>query len=38
MTYQGSNGRQYVVIPSTGGGFFGNPVSDDSIMAFRLPD
>jgi quinoprotein glucose dehydrogenase len=38
MTYQGSNGRQYVVITSTGGGFFGNPVTDDSIMAFRLPD
>jgi quinoprotein glucose dehydrogenase len=38
MTYQGSNGRQYVVTTSTGGGFFGNPVSDDSIVAFRLPE
>jgi quinoprotein glucose dehydrogenase len=37
MTYRGSDGRQYVVITSTGGGFFGNPVTDDSIMAFALP-
>ena len=36
MTYQGRDGRQYVVITSTGGGFFGNPVTDDSIMAFAL--
>jgi len=36
MTYQGKDGRQYVVITSTGGGFFNNPVSDDSIMAFAL--
>ena len=25
------------VIAATGGGFFGNPVTDDSIMAFGLP-
>lgn len=36
MTYQGRDGRQYVVITSTGGGFFNNPVTDDSIMAFAL--
>jgi quinoprotein glucose dehydrogenase len=36
MTYQGADGRQYVVITSTGGGFFNNPVTDDSIMAFAL--
>jgi len=36
MTYQGRDGKQYVVITSTGGGFFGNPVTDDSIMAFAL--
>ena len=36
MTYQGRDGKQYVVIPSTGGGFFGNPMTDDSIMAFAL--
>jgi len=36
MTYQGRDGKQYVVITSTGGGFFNNPVTDDSIMAFTL--
>ncbi len=36
MTYQGRDGRQYVVIASTGGGFFNNPVTDDSIMAFAI--
>jgi quinoprotein glucose dehydrogenase len=38
MTYQGRDGKQYVVIPSTGGGFFGNPMTDDSIMAFALDE
>jgi quinoprotein glucose dehydrogenase len=38
MTYQGKDGKQYVVITATGGGFFGNPVTDDSVMAFALPD
>ena len=37
ITYRGPDGRQYVVITSTGGGFFGNPVTDDSVMAFALP-
>jgi quinoprotein glucose dehydrogenase len=36
-TYQGKDRRQYVVITSTGGGFFGAPTTDDSIMAFALP-
>jgi quinoprotein glucose dehydrogenase len=36
MTYEGRDGRQFVVIAATGGGFFGNPVTDDSIMAFAL--
>jgi quinoprotein glucose dehydrogenase len=36
-TYLGKDGRQYVVITSTGGGFFGAPLTDDSIMAFALP-
>jgi quinoprotein glucose dehydrogenase len=36
-TYLGSDGKQYVVITSTGGGFFGAPLTDDSIMAFALP-
>ena len=37
MTYRGGDGRQYIVITSTGGGFFGNPVTDDSVIAFALP-
>jgi quinoprotein glucose dehydrogenase len=36
-TYLGRDGRQYVVVTSTGGGFFGAPTVDDSIMAFALP-
>ena len=36
ITYQGRDGRQYVVITATGGGFFNNPTTDDSIMAFAL--
>jgi quinoprotein glucose dehydrogenase len=36
MTYQGKDGKQYVVITATGGGFFNNPTTDDSIMAFAL--
>jgi quinoprotein glucose dehydrogenase len=35
-TYLGKDGKQYVVITSTGGGFFGAPLTDDSIMAFAL--
>jgi quinoprotein glucose dehydrogenase len=37
MTYEGRDGRQYVVITATGGGFFGNPVTSDAVMAFALP-
>ena len=36
-TYLGKDGRQYVVITSTGGGFFDAPLTDDSIIAFALP-
>jgi quinoprotein glucose dehydrogenase len=36
-TYLGRDGKQYVVITSTGGGFFNAPLTDDSIMAFALP-
>ena len=36
-TYQGRDGRQYVVITSTGGGFLDAPIADDSITAFALP-
>jgi quinoprotein glucose dehydrogenase len=35
-TYLGKDGKQYVVITSTGGGFFGATLTDDSIMAFAL--
>ena len=38
MTYEGRDGKQYVVITATGGGFFGNPVTDDSILAFALEE
>jgi quinoprotein glucose dehydrogenase len=36
ITYEGRDGRQYVVIAATGGGFFGNPVTGDSVIAFAL--
>ena len=36
MTYEGKDGTQYVVIAATGGSFFGNPVTGDSLMAFAL--
>jgi quinoprotein glucose dehydrogenase len=36
MTYEGRDGRQYVVIAATGGGFFGNPVTGDDLMAFAV--
>jgi len=35
-TYVGRDGRQYVVITSTGGGFLDSPITDDSITAFAL--
>ena len=38
MTYEARNGKQYVVISATGGGFFNNPVTDDSIVAFALAE
>jgi quinoprotein glucose dehydrogenase len=38
MTYEGRDGRQYVAIASTGGGFFNNAVTDDSVIAFALDD
>ncbi len=37
-TYEGRDGKQYVVIAATGGGFFGNPVTGDSIVAYALDD
>ena len=37
MTYEGADGRQYVVIAATGGGFFGNAVTGDELIAYALP-
>jgi glucose dehydrogenase len=36
ITYQGKNGRQYVVIAAGGGGFFGSKPAD-ALIAFALP-
>jgi glucose dehydrogenase len=36
MTYQGKNGKQYVVIAAGGGGFF-NSEASDTVDAFSLP-
>ena len=38
LTYEARDGKQYVVIAATGGGFFGNPVTDDAIVAFSLDE
>ncbi|MGC4049238.1 MAG: PQQ-binding-like beta-propeller repeat protein [Paludibaculum sp.] len=38
MTYEGRDGRQYVVIAATGGGFFNNPVTGDGIVAYALEE
>jgi quinoprotein glucose dehydrogenase len=37
MTYQGKDGRQYVVIVSTGGSFLNSPLVSDAVTAFALP-
>ena len=36
MAYRGKSGRQYVAAVATGG-FNGNPVTSDEVMAFALP-
>jgi quinoprotein glucose dehydrogenase len=38
ITYQGADGKQYVAITATGGGFFNNPVTADSVIAFAIED
>ena len=38
ITYMGADGRQYVVVISTGGGLTGSDVTDDEIVAFALPN
>jgi len=35
-TYQGRDGRQYVVVIGTGGSFTGAPITSDEITAFAL--
>ena len=37
ITYQGRDGRQYVLITATGGNFFDRS-SGDSVIAFALPE
>lgn len=37
-TYLGRDGRQYVVITATGGGFFDAPITGDALVAFALPE
>jgi quinoprotein glucose dehydrogenase len=37
ITYVGRDGRQYVVLPATGGGFLEDPATDDALVAFALP-
>jgi quinoprotein glucose dehydrogenase len=36
ITYLGKDGRQYVVVTGTGGGFLSDPSSADSVVAFAL--
>ncbi len=36
-TYLGSDGRQYVVVTSTGGSFLDSPLTSDTVTAFALP-
>ncbi len=37
MTFQGKDGKQYVVITGTGGGFLGDKSHADTVIAFVLP-
>ncbi len=36
-TYLGRDGRQYVVVTSTGGSFLDSPLTSDTVTAFALP-
>ncbi len=38
ITYEARDRKQYVALAATGGGFFGNPVTDDAIVAFALDE
>jgi quinoprotein glucose dehydrogenase len=37
ITYVGKDGKQYVVITATGGGFIADPSTADTVIAFALP-
>ncbi len=37
ITFMGKNGKQYVVVTATGGGFLNDRSSADTIIAFALP-
>jgi quinoprotein glucose dehydrogenase len=37
ITYIGRDGKQYVVITATGGGFIADPSTADTVIAFALP-
>ncbi len=37
ISYAGKDGRQYVVISSSGGSFLDSPLTGDSVTAFALP-
>ena len=37
VTYEGKDGKQYVVVTATGGGFLGDRSSADTLIAFALP-
>jgi quinoprotein glucose dehydrogenase len=37
MTYKGADGKQYVVIVSTGGSFLNSPLVSDAVTAYALP-
>jgi quinoprotein glucose dehydrogenase len=37
MTYRGQDGKQYVVIVSTGGSFLNSPIVSDAVTAYALP-
>ncbi len=37
ITFQGKDGKQYIVITATGGGFLGDRSRADTVIAFALP-
>ena len=37
-TYEGKDGKQYVVVTSAGGSDLDDPITDDSVTAFALPN